>query len=161
VAEVNQGGVVLSSRSKVLLASLAGAAAVAPVALVLAGDNGLGGPVGNQTVAWTSEKAEATKNWKPVPPLGVTSTGDVVSVSVSAQMTKGKAKFRIVPTGGGPAIEPGPVLFSAKAANSFTWATDDTCGQGEQQELQWKRVGKTDAVAAKLSVHNVFNDFCF
>ena len=53
------------------------------------------------------------------------------------------------------------MLFTAKAANSFTWVTDDTCGQGEQHELQWKRAGKADAVATKLSVHNVFNGFCF
>jgi hypothetical protein len=144
------------------MVSLAGAAAVVPITLVLAGNgNFLGGQVGNQSVSWNSQKAEAGKNWKPVPHSGVTNTPDVLSVSVSAQMTKGKAKFRIVPIGGGPAIKPGPVLFSAKAANSFTWVVDDTCSQDRQHELQWKRAGKTDAVAAKTSVHNVFNDFCF
>jgi hypothetical protein len=152
----------VSTRSKVLLASLAGAAAVVPAALVIAGNgNFLGGEVNNQSVNWNSQKAEAGKNWKPVPHSVVTSTPDVLSVNVSAQMTKGKAKFRIVPVAGGTAVAPGPVLFSAKAANSFTWVTDDTCGQGEQHELQWKRAGKADAVAAKVSVHNVFNSFCF
>ena len=131
-----------------------------PVTLVLAGGNFLGGDVNRQSVSWNSQKAVAGKNWKPVPQVSVTNTPDVLSLSVSAQMTKGKAKFRIVPVVGGPAIAPGPVLFSAKAANSFTWVTDDTCGQGEQHELQWKRAGKANAVAAKLSVHNVFNEFC-
>jgi hypothetical protein len=136
--------------------------AVLPAALVLAGNgNFLGGQVSNQSVNWNSQKAEAGKNWKQVPHSGVTSTPDVLSVNVSAQMTKGKAKLRIVPVAGGPAVEPGPVLFSAKASNSFTWVTDDTCGQGEQHELQWKRAGNGDAVAAKISVHNIFNSFCF
>jgi hypothetical protein len=152
----------VSRRSKVLLASLAGVAVVTPVALVLAGNgNSLDGQVGNQTVAWNDQKTEAKKNWKAVPHGGVPSTDDVISVNVSAQMTKGKAKFRIVPVVGGPAIQPGPVLFSAKSANSFTWVTDDTCGQGEQHEVQWKRAGKADAVAAKLSVHYVLDAFCF
>lgn len=150
----------MSRRSKVLLASLAGVAVMVPATLVLAGGNFLGGDVNRQSVSWNSQKAVAGKNWKPVPQVSVTNTPDVLSLSVSAQMTKGKAKFRIVPLVGGPAIAPGPVLFSAKAANSFTWVTDDTCGQGEQHELQWKRAGKANAVAAKLSVHNVFNEFC-
>lgn len=132
-----------------------------PVTLALAGNgNFLGGDVTRQSVSWHGQKATAGKNWKPVPHGSVTSTPDVLTVSVSAQMTKGKAKFRIVPVVGGPAVTPGPVLFSAKAANSFTWVTDDTCGQGEQHELQWKRAGKANAVAAKLSVHNVFDSLC-
>jgi hypothetical protein len=74
-------------------------------------------------------------------------------------MTKGKAKFRIVPFGGGPAAGPGPVLFSSKAANSFTWAWDASC-PGNLYEIEWKRVGKGDAVASKLSAHSVLGDFC-
>jgi len=143
-----------------MLASLAGVAVVVPATLVLAGGNFLGGDVNRQSVSWNSQKAVAGKNWKPVPQVSVTNTPDVLSLSVSAQMTRGKAKFRIVPVVGGAAVTPGPVLFSAKAANSFTWVTDDTCGQGEQHELQWKRAGKPKAVAAKLSVHNVFDSFC-
>jgi hypothetical protein len=112
-------------------------------------------------VAYRASNVEAGKKWRPVPQLGVTSTPGFIAVDVSAQMKRGNAKFRIVPVVGGPAIPPGPVLFSAKAANSFTWSTNDTCGQGEQHEVQWKRVGKKPAVAAKLSSHSVFDDFCF
>lgn len=152
----------MSTRSKVLLALVGAVAVTAPVTFVLAGNgNFLSGQVSQQSVSWNTEKIQAGKNWRPVPHAGVTSTEDVLSVSVSAQMTKGKAKFRIVPVAGGAAIAPGPVLFTAKAANSFTWVTDDTCGQGVQHELQWKRAGKAAAVATKLSVHNVFNGFCF
>jgi hypothetical protein len=95
-----------------------------------------------------------------VPHASITNTPDVLTVAVSAQMTKGKAKFRIVPEVGSPPITPGPVLFSAKAANSFTWGTTDTCGPGEQHELQWRRAGKRTAVAANLSVNNAFDQFC-
>jgi hypothetical protein len=150
----------MSGKWKLLVAVLAVAAVATPVvALGGGGSSGGSGVVAHQAGTWYNAKREAPKNWKAI--TGVTSTESFLSVTVSAQMTKGKAKFRVVPVFGGPAIEPGPVLFSAKAANSFTWATTDTCGQGEQHELQWKRSGKRDAVAANLSVNNVFDQFCF
>lgn len=152
----------MSRRSKIFLAVFGGAALAVPATLVIAGNgNFLGGSVDNQAVSWSATSEEAPKNWKPVPHASVTSTPDVLSTAVSAQMRKGKAKFRIVPATGGPAVPPGPVLFTAKAANSFTWVTDDTCSLGEPHQLQWKRAGKADAVAAKLSVHNVFDGLCF
>jgi len=151
----------VSSRLKAFLVSLAAVTVAVPATLVLAGNgNYASGPVTDQFVSWNATKEEAPKNWKPVPEGSVISTPGVLSVAVSAQMTKGKAKFRIVPEIGGAPITPGPVLFTAKAANSFTWVTHDTCGQGEQHVLQWKRVGKADAVAAKLSVHNLLDSFC-
>jgi hypothetical protein len=149
----------MSASWKLLVALLAAAAVAAPVAAIGGGGSSSGnGDVSRQSATWFNAKREAGKNWKPI--TDVTSTLGFLSVTVSAQMTKGKAKFRIVPVFGGPAIEPGPVLFSAKAANSFTWGKFDTCGQGEQHELQWKRVGKGDAVAANLSVNNVFDSLC-
>lgn len=144
------------------LAMLVGAAIAVPATIVLAGGGGnvVSGDVSRQNLSSTG-KLEAGKNWKPVPDLGVVSTPGAVAVTVSAQMTKGAAKFRIVPIGGGPAIQPGIVLFTAKAANAFTWATEDTCGQGEQHRIEWKRAGTQDAVARKLTSHSVFDDFCF
>lgn len=149
----------MSRRSKVLLAVAAGAVIAVSATVVAVGGNGNSGPVETQLVE-SNGKAEAGKNWKPVPGLLVASTQGFLSVNVSAQMTKGKARFRIAPIGGGPAIPPGPVLFSAKAANSFTWSTSDTCGQGDQHQVQWKRSGKGDAVAAKLSSIALFDLFC-
>jgi hypothetical protein len=150
----------VSGKAKLLVALLAAGAVAAPVAAIGGGGSSSGsGEVARQAGTWLNTEREAGKNWKTL--FDVTSTNEFVSVTVSAQMTKGRAKFRVVPEFGGPAIEPGPVLFSAKAANSFTWGTTDTCGQGEQHVVQWKRAGPGDAVAANLSVHNVLNELCF
>ena len=149
----------MSGKWKLVVALLAAGAVAAPVAAIGGGGSSSGsGDVGHQAGTWLNTKREAGKNWKNV--FDVSSTNGFVSVTVSAQMTKGKAKFRVVPEFGGPAVEPGPVVYSAKAANSFTWATTDTCGQGEQHVVQWKRAGKSDAVAANLSISNVFDEFC-
>ena len=40
----------------------------------------------------------------------------------------------------GTTVKPGSVLFSAKAANSFTFGVGNNCLP--EHEIQWKRVGK-------------------
>ena len=150
----------MSRGSKFALAMIAGAAVAVPTTLVLAGGNTLSGDANVQSVAFNG-KATAPKNWKPVPGLIVASGdgGTLVSTALSAQMTRGKAKFRIVPISGGPAVPPGPVLFSAKAANSFTWGRIATCPG--PYRLEWKRAGRGKAIAANLSSHSVLDEFCF
>jgi hypothetical protein len=146
------------------LASLAAVAIVVPSAIVVAGGspNAISGQVNNQAVAWTTN-VTAKKNWKPVPGglAGLTNTPDELAVTVSAQMKRGTAVFRIVPVNGGAAIPPGTVRFTARAANSFTWGTVDTCGPGDGRRIEWKRVGSRRTVAAKLSVQSIYDSFCF
>jgi len=140
-------------------------AMVVPVAAVIAGsENATGGDVARQSAAWTG-KQEARKAWKEVPGVSlgqtnVVNTPDVQSITVSAQMTKGAVKFRIVPALGGPAVVPGSARFDAKASNAFSWAIEDTCGQGEAHQLQWKKVGKGKAIAAKIATHTVWDGLC-
>lgn len=147
--------------SKAALAGLVCVSVAVPAGVVIAGGNSSSGSVARQTGSWVPSSVEAPKKWKPIPGFGgVASTPGFITVDLSAQMKRGKAKFRIVPEAGGRAMDPGPVTFTAKAANSFTWATNDTCGQGDQHEIQWKRSGKTHAVAAKLSAHSVYDELC-
>lgn len=146
--------------SKAVLVGLVCVAVAVPAGIVIAGGNSSSGSVARQTGSWVPSSVEAPRKWKPIPGLGVTSTPGFITVDLSAQMKRGKAKFRIVPVAGGSAMDPGPVTFTAKAANSFTWASNDTCGQGEQHEIQWKRSGKRDAVATKLSAHSVYDELC-
>ena len=148
----------MNRRSKVLLAGLAAVAVVTPVGIVVAGGDSATGDVGVQAASWHG-KAEASKNWQEVPGLiAAAGTNAPIATTISAQMTRGKAKFRVVEFGGG-AVEPGPVLFSSKAANSFTWTREGAC-PGNSYDIEWKRVGKGKAVASKLSAHNVLDQFC-
>jgi hypothetical protein len=151
----------MSRRTKAGLVGLICVAVAIPTAVVLAGGNASGGEANQQYVSWSGSSEKAPRNWKPIQGGAVASSPGFVAIDVSAQMKKGKAKFRIVPVAGGPAVDPGPVPFSARAANSFTWAATDTCGQGEQHQVEWKRAGKRPAVASKVSTHTVFDDFCF
>jgi len=86
-------------------------------------------------------------------PLGITlpETGAPVSATVSAQLTKGKAQFRLVSTNGN--AQPSSVLFSGKASNSFTFAADDSC---PALHLEWKRKGDSPAVAENISMVAVY-----
>jgi len=146
---------------KATLAGLVCLAVAIPAGIVVAGGNSSSSSVARQMGAWVPSSLKAPRKWKPIPGFAsVASTPGFITVDLSAQMKKGKAKFRIAPVAGGGSMEPGAVTFTAKAANSFTWATHDTCGQGEQHEVQWKRSGKRDAVAAKLSAHSVYDQLC-
>lgn len=150
------------SRGRKVLLSSAAAVAMIPVAIVVAGNgNFITGNTVRQTISWSGTQSTNSTQWKPVG--GIANpivTPDPAAFTVNAQMTKGAAKFRIVRVEDNAVRPPGPVKFSAKAANSFTWATVDSCGQGEQHVLQWKRSGPDRAVAAKLSTHAVWDDFC-
>lgn len=137
-----------------------------PLGIVVAGGSGgaAADEIQRQTVAWTGTQ-QARKQWKPVPGVelgqgNVVDSPDLVALTVSVQMTKGAAKFRIRRGGGGAIDPPGAVRFGGKAASSFTWALQDTCGPGDFRVLEWKRAGKSKAVAAKLTTHAVWNGFC-
>ncbi|MQB02047.1 MAG: hypothetical protein GEU78_17595 [Actinobacteria bacterium] len=90
--------------------------AAIPLAVVLAGGptNTVGDEVARQSAAWTG-KHDARKKWREVPGLNLGTTNFVVtpgvlSVTVSAQMSKGAAKFRIVPTDSGQADPPASIF---------------------------------------------------
>jgi hypothetical protein len=139
-------------------------AAVAVPATVIAGfSNSDGGTVARQTTTWSGKETTNTKHWKGVPGLPVffpPATPDLESLTVSAQMTSGAAKFRVVRTSDNAVTPPGAVRFNSKAANSFTFSIRDSCGQADGRELQWKKAGKQRAVAAKISTLTIWDTVC-
>jgi len=154
----------MSNRWKAGLSALAVTAIAVPATIVLAGGgNNDGGVVSFQSASWSKTQSTNSKKWKIVP--GVTpppNTTGFLTFTVSAEMKKGAARFRVVRPSDGNVTKPGPVKFSSKASNSFTFAMRDTCGPPgtENRVLQWKRVGKTKAVAAKLATHALWDDPC-
>jgi hypothetical protein len=141
-------------------------AAVAVPATVIAGDGGNtdGDTVARQTTTWSGKETTNTKQWKEVPGLPVffpPATPGLESLTVSAQMTSGAAKFRVLRPSDNAVTPPGAVRFNSKAANSFTFSIRDSCGQGEGRELQWKKAGKHRAVAAKISTLTIWDAQCF
>lgn len=141
-------------------------ATIAVPATVIAGDAGSndGGTVGRQSTTWSGRETTNSKQWKEVPGLPLffpAATPDFLSLTVSAQMTSGAAKFRVVRPSDGAVTAPGAVRFNSKASNSFTFSIRDTCGPGDSRELQWKRVGRHRAVAAKISTLTIWDQQCF
>jgi len=110
---------------------------------------------------WVSTGAQQTdtKSWTAVP--GLTITPPVVHgpVAVSAQMTQGRAKFRVVAAlASGPAVAlPGKVEFDAPASNAFTFFNVGNC---VPVTVQWKKVGKPKAALAKASMHAIWGNGC-
>jgi hypothetical protein len=141
----------------------AGALIAVPVTVALAGGGGDGGPVDFQATSGSGKQSTKSKKWKPVPGIDdPVDTPDFEAFTVSAQMSKGAVKVRVVRPSDGNVTEPGPVKFSSKASNSFTFAMTDTCGPPgtDHRVLQWKRVGKRKAVAAKLATHAIWDSPC-
>jgi hypothetical protein len=152
----------MGRRTTLAAAALATAALVIPVTLVIAGNvEGVGGDVSNQTVRWTNHSHNASKSWKQVPDVGFLGDGDDAhSVTVSAEMATGRAKFRV--RSNGATTPPGAITFSSKASNSFTFGYADGCYLHPSNSLQWKRVGKHKATATKISVLDLNSgDPCF
>ena len=83
-----------------------------------------------------------------------TSTGS--ALAVSAVMKKGSASVRVQDSLG-LIMDPGPVTFMAKGANSFIfWASDSATGVFT---VQWRRVGSKQAKASAFAAHVIGNDF--
>jgi hypothetical protein len=149
----------------VSLAAVGGVVIAVPATLVLAGMSGNadGGPVSSQAASWSGKQSTRSKKWKPVPGVqDPASTPDFQTFTFSAEMARGAVKVRVVRESDGDVTRPGPVRFSSKGSNSFTFAMRDTCGLPgtENRVLEWKRVGKAKAVAAKLATHAVWDSPC-
>lgn len=135
-----------------LAAALVAAVAVPAAVIARGGQNG--GPAENFVSNFVADISTDSKQYEPVG-LSLPSTTNAMSATVSAQMTKGKAKFRLVDSlSGNPAGQPSSVLFSSKAANSFTFASPDNC---PSLRLEWKRVGDAPAKAALVSYLAVYD----
>jgi hypothetical protein len=136
---------------KVGLAALVGAAIAVPVTVFARGGLTLSGNADGFALQAVSQVQTQGKGYTPVG-ISLPGTTQPISATVSATMTKGKAKFRLVSAGGNAL--PSSALFSAKASNSFTFGAEQSC---PPLELQWKRQGDSPAVAAQVSVLSVFD----
>jgi len=155
----------MGARTKVGLAILAVLVIAVPAGVVVAADGGSLESTGDdQLTSWTGQPRVASKNWKPVPEIGALDrNGGPHVLIVSAQMTEGQARFRVLTSDPGPALPPGSALFAGKGSSSFTWAFPDGCALGENlPRLEWKRAGAQRAVASVISTVQLFNsNSCF
>lgn len=145
----------MGKRKMVAAVTLATAAVVIPVTLALAGNASfVKGDVASQSVVWTKHGHQAPKDWKRVPEVGFLSNSfGAHSITVSAEMKKGKAKFRVVSQGA--TTPPGPIAFYSKAANSFTFGYPEGCYFHPTNSLEWKRIGNAKATASTISVLDI------
>jgi hypothetical protein len=135
-------------------AVLVTAAVAIPATLVFAGN-------GNETSGtadffFTNVEDEVSTNsadWKPIPGTFVGFLDATQTATLSAEMKQGKAKIRLFDTDVQQAVVPGPVTFTAKASNSFSFGVPDNCPA--HLEFQWKRVGTEKAIASNLSLQLV------
>lgn len=78
-----------------------------------------------------------------------------VTVQISADMTAGKARFRVVSDVSlGPSrapLTPGSAIFAAPGSNSFQFVEPGTSSDtASDYDVQWKRVGGSQAEAADV-----------
>lgn len=143
----------MNGRRKLVLAA-AVAVAVAVPAVVIARGNLTTAPADNFAANSVSDVSTNSTHYEPIG-LPLPDTLGAVGVTVSAQMTKGKARFRLAQQfGGDPAGLPSSVLFSSKAANAFSFASPNAC---PPLEVEWKRVGDAPAKAAEVSYLAVYD----
>ena len=137
---------------KLAVAALLGAAIAIPATVIARGGASVSGDADRFAIEATANVQTQGKGWKPV---GITlpTTGDAISATVTATMTEGQAKFRLVSPGGN--AQPSSALFTAEGANSFAFAATQSC---PALELEWKRKGDTPASAAAVSVLAVYQD---
>ncbi len=143
----------MRNRWKLCAAFAVGAAIAVPATVMAGGDPGIVGAVGGQN--WESMgKTTAPGHWTPLP--GAVGHLNIApgphSLTVSADMSKGKAKFRVV---SGSVLKPGGILFAARGANSFTFAYPEGCGPGINPTLEWERAGAKKAIARRIATLNI------
>jgi hypothetical protein len=94
-----------------------------------------------------------SNEWKPIPGMFVGLIDATQTATISAEMKQGKAKIRLFDTDAQQVVVPGPVTFTAKASNSFSFGVPDNCPP--DLVFQWKRVGGKRAIASNLSLQRV------
>jgi hypothetical protein len=144
----------MTRRRTLGLTAIIVAVVAVPTAIVVAGNgNFVTDTVNEQTTVWTG-KHKAPADWTIVPDVGsLNVANDGHAVILSAEMARGRAKFRVQDNG--LTLAPGAAVFVAKGANSFSWAYLDGCMPGPDPVLQWKRAGKGKAIASRLSTVNL------
>lgn len=148
----------MRSRLKLTLAGAAAVALAVPVVVLATTNEHLDGANFQKYVSTGAQHTDS-KQWTAVP--GLTITPPVVHgpVTVSAQMTQGRAKFRVVarlPSKTVVAL-PGAAQFDAPASNAFDFYNTQNC---VPVTVQWKKVGNARATLAKASMHAIWGNGC-
>ena len=142
----------MNGRWTIALAALVAVAVAVPATVIARGDTIPDGPADRFVTESVSDVSTNSNQYEPVG-LSPPTSGAAMGITVSAQMTAGKARFRLA-TGGFPA-QPSSVLFSSKAANSFSFGIVNDC---PAYQVEWKRVGNAPAKAALVSYLAVYWD---
>ena len=140
----------MKGRWKLAVAAVIGAAIAIPATVIARGDLDASGNADKFASASFSDVSTNSKSYQPVGLVLPESEGPMM-LTVSAQMTKGKARFRVVRSNGQAA--PSSVQFGSKAANSFTFGDTTSC---PALHIEWKKVGKAEAQAAEVGFSAVY-----
>jgi hypothetical protein len=140
----------MNGRWKLAVAAVVGAAIAIPATVIARGDLNSGGNADKFATASVSNASTNSKNYQPVG-LVLPESAAPMMVTVSAQMTQGKARFRVVRSNG--QALPSSVQFGSKAANSFTFGDITSC---PVLHIEWKKVGKEEAQAAEVAFSSVY-----
>jgi hypothetical protein len=153
---------------KRLIATAVGAALIVP-AVVLAG----GGPSGSFSIGPNVGRLKfsssggaiqtRSKTFKTIPGMSLPNPDEFykrpVTVQISADMTSGKAKFRVIadefsgpnPTRSNAPLTPASVTFTSPGSNSFEFVEPGANVEtGKDYDVQWRQAGNRRAKAANV-----------
>jgi hypothetical protein len=151
---------------KWLIATAVGAALIVPAVVLASGgpsgsfDTGITNAGGKLKFSSSGGTVETQGNrFRIIPGMTLPNPTEFyklpVTVQISADMTAGKAKFRVISDVSlGPSrapLTPGSATFSAPGSNSFQFVEPGTSSEtASDYDVQWKRVGSHPAKAADV-----------
>lgn len=131
---------------KFALAALAGVVIAVPATVIARGGGNSSGDA-DRFFSDSVTDLSAGKNWKNV--MQLPATDESISATVSAQISKGKAKFRL--EGGGSPI-PGSAVFGTGESSTVTFGAATGC---PPFTLQMKQKGAEKATASLITMLTV------
>lgn len=134
---------------KLALAAVVGAAIAAPAVVIAHGGSNATGDAERFLADSRVDVETEGSGWTPV--IGLPGTSDELAVTVTAEMTKGEAKFRIHSSSASG--NPPSATFSAGASTTAVFGSRENC---PGQTLEIKRKGNTKAVADLVTVLSIF-----
>jgi hypothetical protein len=153
-------------RGKWLIATAVGAALVVPAVVMASGgpsgsfDTGITNAGGKLKFSSSGGAIETQSNrFRIIPGMTLPNPTEFyklpVVVQISADMTSGKAKFRVVSDVSlGPSrapLTPSSATFATPGSNSFQFVEPGTSSEtASDYDIQWKRVGSGRAEAANV-----------
>lgn len=159
-------------RGKWLIATVVGIALIVPAVVLASGgpsgsfDTGITNAGGKLKFSSSGGAVEAQSNrFRKIPGMTLPNPDEFfklpVTVQISADMTAGKASFRVIadefsgpnPVSTKAPLTPNGVTFAAPGSNSFQFVEPGTSSEtGNDYDLQWRRVGSHPAKAANVVV---------